>query len=63
MTSDVLIIRSYQTVVVLVNCIIFPSSCWLCTNVYYITILTESCPCVLTFWRWIFFSNFSTLCI
>ena len=45
MAIDVWIIQCYETSVLFVNYGIFPSSCYLCTNIYYATIL--GCwPCV-----------------
>jgi len=47
MAIDVLIIQCYKTAVFFVNYSILPSRCCLCTNIYYVMILTESYPCVL----------------
>ena len=44
MTNDVSVIQYYKTTVLFANYSILPSSCCLCTDVYYITILIGSCP-------------------
>jgi hypothetical protein len=44
MTNDVLIIQYYKTAVLFANYSILPSTCCLCTVVYYVTILIGSCP-------------------
>jgi len=47
MTIDVLIIHCYKTAVFFANYSILPSSWCSCTNIYYVTVIIESCPCVL----------------
>jgi len=44
MTIDVVITQCYKTIVFFVNYSILPSSCFLYTNISYVTILIGSCP-------------------
>jgi len=59
MTNDVLIIQYYKTTVLLANYSILPSSCCLCTDVYYVTILIGSCPVFIDnmFYLWTVFCH------
>jgi hypothetical protein len=47
MTIYVLIILSYKTAVFFVHDIVLSSSCCLCTNIYYVTILIGPCPVII----------------
>ena len=47
MTVYVLSIHCYKTAVFFVHDIVLPSSCCLCTNVYYVTILIGPCPVII----------------
>ena len=46
MTIDALIIQCCKTVVFFKNHSILPSSC-LCTNIYYVRVVTGSCPLII----------------
>ena len=46
MTIDVWIVQCYKTAVLFVNYGIFPSSCYLCSNIYYAAILIGCWSCV-----------------
>lgn len=46
MAIDVWIIQRYKTVELFVNYGIFPTRCYFCTNIYYVTILIGCRPCV-----------------
>ena len=47
MTNDALIIHCHKTVVFFMNYSILSFSCCLYTNIYYVRIVTGSCPVII----------------
>jgi len=55
MTIDASIIHCHKTVIFFMNYNILSASCYLCTNIYYVSILIGSCPVIIdnmySLWR------------